>query len=97
MASFGTLQFGADNKIDNSLTEYLVVGDEENAATDEGPAAAAFGPVTARAPLKFGTLLPLTGTLAFLGPPEVAGVQLAINEINEAGGVLGAAGRARLG
>ena len=37
-----------------------------------------------------GTLLPETGNLAFLGPPEVAGVQLAINEVNEAGGVLGA-------
>ena len=90
VASFGTLQFGPDNKIDNSLTEYLVVGDEENAASDEGPAAAAFGSGDGTGPLKFGTLLPLTGTLAFLGPPEVAGVQLAINEINEAGGVLGA-------
>src|SRR5687768_11281739 len=90
VASFGTLQYGADNKLDPELTEYLVVGDEENAATDEGPAAAAFGSGDGTGPLKFGTLLPLTGTLAFLGPPEVAGVQLAINEINEAGGVLGA-------
>ncbi|WP_297083778.1 ABC transporter substrate-binding protein [uncultured Demequina sp.] len=40
-------------------------------------------------PLKIGTLLPLTGSLAFLGPPEVAGVELAAQEINEAGGVLG--------
>lgn len=39
--------------------------------------------------LKIGTLLPLTGSLAFLGPPEVAGVKLAITEINAAGGVLG--------
>ena len=90
VASFGTLQFGPDNKLDPELTEYLVVGDEENAASDEGPAPAAFGSGDGTGPLKFGTLLPLTGTLAFLGPPEVAGVQLAINEINEAGGVLGA-------
>ena len=90
VASFGTLQFGSDNKLDPELTEYLVVGDEENAATDEGPAPAAFGSGDGTGPLRFGTLLPLTGTLAFLGPPEVAGVQLAINEINEAGGVLGA-------
>jgi branched-chain amino acid transport system substrate-binding protein len=34
-------------------------------------------------------LLPQTGSLAFLGPPEFAGVDLAIKEINEAGGVLG--------
>lgn len=40
-------------------------------------------------PLIIGTLLPQTGTLAYLGPPEVAGVDLAVQEINEAGGVLG--------
>lgn len=39
--------------------------------------------------LKLGTILPQTGNLAFLGPPEFAGVDLAIAEINEAGGVLG--------
>jgi ABC-type branched-subunit amino acid transport system substrate-binding protein len=88
VASFGTLQFGPDNALDPEKTEYLVVGDEENAASDEGPAAAPYGSGTGV--LRFGTLLPLTGSLAFLGPPEVAGVQLAINEINEAGGVLGA-------
>jgi ABC-type branched-subunit amino acid transport system substrate-binding protein len=36
-----------------------------------------------------GTLLPQTGDLAFLGPPEFAGVQTAVNDINAAGGVLG--------
>ncbi|VTR75486.1 ABC transporter substrate-binding protein [Cellulomonas hominis] len=40
-------------------------------------------------PLVLGTLLPQTGTLAYLGPPEIAGVDLAVEEINEAGGVLG--------
>ena len=35
--------------------------------------------------LKIGTLLPESGTLAFLGPPEIAGVTLALNDINEAG------------
>jgi len=39
--------------------------------------------------LTIGSLLPQTGNLAFLGPPEFAGVELAIKEINEAGGVLG--------
>lgn len=39
--------------------------------------------------LTVGSLLPQTGSLAFLGPPEFAGVDLAIQEINEAGGVLG--------
>lgn len=41
------------------------------------------------APLKIGTLLPETGSVAFLGPPEFAGVDVAIKEINAAGGVLG--------
>jgi len=38
-----------------------------------------------------GGILPLTGNLAFLGPPEVAGVGLAVSDINAAGGVNGAA------
>jgi branched-chain amino acid transport system substrate-binding protein len=34
--------------------------------------------------LKIGTILPQTGTLAVLGPPEFAGVDLAVKEINDA-------------
>ena len=47
------------------------------AATGDG---AAGGELT----LKIGTALPQTGNLAFLGPPEEAGVALAIKDINEA-------------
>ncbi|SOE02685.1 ABC transporter substrate-binding protein [Blastococcus haudaquaticus] len=86
-ASFGILQFGDDNALDDDATEFVLAGDEANAATDEGP-----DPVptaTGGAPLVVGTLLPLTGNLAFLGPPEVAGAKLAIQDINEAGGVFG--------
>jgi ABC-type branched-subunit amino acid transport system substrate-binding protein len=86
VASFGLLQFGEDNKLDDSKTEFVLAGDENNAASDEGPAAA---PATTGAPLVVGTLLPLTGDLAFLGPPEVAGAKLAIEDINAAGGVFG--------
>ena len=39
--------------------------------------------------LTIGTILPQTGNLAFLGPPEFAGAELAIKDINDAGGVLG--------
>jgi branched-chain amino acid transport system substrate-binding protein len=39
--------------------------------------------------LHIGTILPETGNLAFLGPPEFSGVNVAIDEINEAGGVDG--------
>jgi ABC-type branched-subunit amino acid transport system substrate-binding protein len=34
--------------------------------------------------LKVGTILPQSGALAFLGPPEEAGVELAVKEINDA-------------
>ncbi|MFT4189157.1 MAG: ABC transporter substrate-binding protein [Aeromicrobium sp.] len=39
--------------------------------------------------LTIGSLLPATGSLAYLGPPEYAGVDLAIADINRAGGVFG--------
>ena len=39
--------------------------------------------------LQIGGYLPLTGSLASLGPPEVAAVELAIGEVNDEGGVLG--------
>jgi len=60
--------------------------DGDNAASaspTEGTAKAGDGTLT------IGSLLPQTGDLAFLGPPEFAGVDLAVKEINEAGGVLG--------
>ena len=37
----------------------------------------------------FGLLYPQTGTLAFLGPPQLASAEYAIADINEAGGILG--------
>ena len=40
--------------------------------------------------LTVGTILPVTGDLAFLGPPEIAGSNMAGEDINAAGGVLGA-------
>jgi len=40
--------------------------------------------------LTIGGLLPQTGDLSFLGPPEEAGAQMAVDDINAAGGVLGA-------
>lgn len=61
---------------------------DSSAPASEGaasPAATASGDGT----LVIGTLLPQTGSLAFLGPPEFAGVALAAQEINTAGGVLG--------
>lgn len=62
-------------------------GDDDKSPASGEPASSA---PSAEGALKIGTLLPLTGSLAFLGPPEVAGVHLAVNEINEAGGLFGA-------
>ena len=41
--------------------------------------------------LTIGSVLPQTGNLAFLGPPEFAAVKLAVADINAAGGALGQA------
>jgi branched-chain amino acid transport system substrate-binding protein len=52
-------------------------------------AAACAADSTSENTFKVGTLLPVTGNLAFLGPPEIAGVGLAVADINAAGGVNG--------
>ncbi|GAA4922207.1 branched-chain amino acid transport system substrate-binding protein [Nonomuraea thailandensis] len=54
-------------------------------ASAQPPSASAQGDGT----LSIGTVLPQTGSLAYLGPPMFGGVDLALKEINEAGGVLG--------
>lgn len=66
-------------------------GGTESAAPATSAPAQSPAPVAVAADgtLTVGTLLPQTGSLAYLGPPEFAGVNLAIKEINEAGGVLG--------
>lgn len=48
------------------------------------------GGATSADSFKVGGILPMTGNLAFLGPPEISGVGLAVSEINAAGGVNGA-------
>ena len=76
----------------------LAVGCTDGRGADESPGAAAPESATVGLPtpadpgtvLRIGTLLPQTGDLAHLGPPQVAGVDLAVEEINAAGGVLGA-------
>src|SRR5262245_66635429 len=67
-------------------------GDEESTdeTTGEGEGEEPAEGGNADGVLSIGTLLPETGDLAFLGPPEFAGAELAVTEINEEGGVLGA-------
>lgn len=54
-----------------------------------GSSAAATGGDQADGTLTIGSALPQTGSLQSLGPPEFAGIKLALSEINNAGGVLG--------
>jgi branched-chain amino acid transport system substrate-binding protein len=64
-----------------------VVSIPDSAASDAG--AVPSSSITTPTPLKIGTLLPATGSLAHYGPPSTAGVNLGIKEINDVGGVLG--------
>jgi ABC-type branched-subunit amino acid transport system substrate-binding protein len=64
-------------------------GDDDDTTTETPEATEAAAPAAeGDGTLTIGTLLPETGSLAFLGPPEFAGVTLAVQEINDAGGVL---------
>jgi branched-chain amino acid transport system substrate-binding protein len=79
-----------DTEAAEEATEDTEAAEEEEMAEEEegGEEAAASG--EGDGILRLGGILPETGNLAFLGPPEFAGVELAIQHINEAGGVLGA-------
>lgn len=71
---------------EEATDEAMEEGDDE--AMEEGDDEAAAG--GADGVLRLGGILPETGNLAFLGPPEFAGVEAAVIDINDAGGVLGA-------
>ena len=66
-------------------------GDDDAKTEPKADASKSSAPAAAKGDgtLKIGTLLPQTGSLAFLGPPEFAGVDLALKDINDAGGVNG--------
>jgi ABC-type branched-subunit amino acid transport system substrate-binding protein len=84
LGSYAVQVYGDDNRLDPEQETFKTVeaSDEFKALENE--------PVTndraGDGVLTIGTLLPETGNLAFLGPPEIAGVQMAVQEINEAGG-----------
>jgi ABC-type branched-subunit amino acid transport system substrate-binding protein len=91
-ASYATLHFDATDKLDDGKTEYVGAGDESTTTKAPAPAPR---PAEGRrrsetgAPLKLGGLLPKTGSLSLMYPPLITGSQLAVAEINAAGGVLG--------
>ena len=65
-----------DDDDDDEADEPEEETEEEGAAGEEGV-------------LNLGYILPESGPLAFLGPPQIESVRLAVDEINAAGGVLG--------
>jgi ABC-type branched-subunit amino acid transport system substrate-binding protein len=85
-ASYGVQVFGDDNRIDDSKTTYVEAAAPADADVDQVPVV---GTREGDGELKIGTILPQTGSLAFLGPPEFAGFDLALADVNAAGGVLG--------
>jgi len=88
-ASYATLHFSNDNRLDAGKTEFVGAGNESDTTKAKPPTAP---PLTRQAdgvPLVIASLLPKTGQLAGSYPPLVVGVQLAIKEINDSGGVLG--------
>src|SRR5690349_14235247 len=88
LALFGCSSSDDSGSTDSTSASGGTSAAETTVSTDCTPEQATAGSTPDTSPLVVGTLLPETGTLAFLGPPEVAGVQLAVNDVNGAGGVL---------
>ena len=86
VASYGIQQYDANDKIDDSKTTFKTAKAPTSADVPEVPVQ---GTRAGDGTLKIGTFLPVTGSLASLGPPEIAGVRLAVTDINAAGGALG--------
>ena len=85
-ASYGFLTMANNNRIDPTLTTFIdVKGPDEL----DVPQVEVQGSREGDGVLTLGSILPQTGGLAFLGPPMFAAFDLAVQDINAAGGVLG--------
>jgi ABC-type branched-subunit amino acid transport system substrate-binding protein len=88
-ASYGAMNFGRDNQLDDGKTEFVGAGDVTAESKQPSPPPPPVKPVKNVPPLKVGALLPKTGSLAIAGSRMFAGARLAVKELNAAGGVLG--------
>jgi ABC-type branched-subunit amino acid transport system substrate-binding protein len=88
IGSYAVQVYGDDNRLDPDKETFKLV--EASDEFKEMPVDAVEATRAGDDVLTIGTLLPETGNLAFLGPPEIAGVQMAVADINEAGGFKGA-------
>jgi len=84
-ATIGIFEYGNDNTI--APIDFVTgeIPDVDSVGEDQKIGKIEKGDGT----LTIGGLLPTSGDLAFLGPPEIAGVNLGIQEINQNGGVNG--------
>lgn len=83
---------GGDSESEPSGSESSDSSGSESESADSGEtfeAADCANGSTSADTFKVGSILPLTGNLAFLGPPEIAGVGLAVADVNSAGGAAG--------
>jgi ABC-type branched-subunit amino acid transport system substrate-binding protein len=87
LGSYAIQVYGDDNRLDPEQETFATV--EASDEFKEMPNDPVTQTRAGDGVLKIGTLLPETGNLAFLGPPEIAGVQMAVAEINAAGGYNG--------
>jgi ABC-type branched-subunit amino acid transport system substrate-binding protein len=88
-ASYATMHFSEDNRIDDGKTEFVGAGDENDTTKAQQPMPPPGSEKPKDAPLVLGSLLPQTGALESMYPPLIAGARLAVREVNAAGGVLG--------
>lgn len=88
--SYGTVHFGASNQLDAGKTEYLRAGSEASVATMAPPKSGPPDKKPHDAPLVIGALMTAPSTTSVTSQARFAGARLAIKELNEAGGVLGA-------
>jgi len=85
-ASYGILEFDAGNRLINPVANFVTAAAPASAVK---PLATTDVARKGNGVLKIGSLLPESGSLAFLGTPMYAGTEYAIDQINKAGGVLG--------
>ncbi len=90
-STYETLHFNAEGVIDPGRSEFIGAGDLDQVSDEEPPPPDPVRdlPTWEIQPLRFGGVLPATGPLSFAHPPIHAGAQLAVSDINAAGGVFG--------
>ena len=86
---FSLFRCGSDSDDSEPEASDSPSASESAAAADDFTDDKCTGAQTSADTFRVGGILPLTGNLAFLGPPEISGVGLAVSDINAAGGVNG--------